>query len=96
MSEVEHRHLRSALEFAVLIAAEGQKRRPPLDFPKELKPFLGKNRLPTAALGRVRRVIEADDDFRAAISAGAVPELVDEVGRMWLAGESGWAERAET
>ena len=34
MSEVEHRHLRSAIEFAVLIATEGQKRRPPLNFPE--------------------------------------------------------------
>ena len=40
MTAIEHRHLRSALEFAVLIAAEGQKRRPPIAFPKELKPFL--------------------------------------------------------
>lgn len=95
MSMVDHRDLRSALEFAVLVAAEGQKRRPPLRFPKELKPFLTKQRLPNGSLGRVRRIIEADDEFRSAISAGALPELVDAVGRLWLAGESGWVERAE-
>lgn len=93
MSEVEHRHLRSALEFAVLIASEGQKRRPPLDFPNELKPFLSKQRIPAGSLGRVRRIIETDDRFRSAISAGALPELVDEIGRLWLAGHSGWEER---
>lgn len=95
MAEIEHRHLRSALEFAVLIANEGQKRRPPLLSPKELKPFLSKSRLPTGSLGRVRRIIESDAAFRGAISAGALPELVDEVGRLWLAGMSGWEERAQ-
>lgn len=94
MSEVEHRHLRSALEFAVLIATEGQKRRPPLNFPKELKPFLGKPRIATGSLGRIRRIIEADDVFRSAISVGALPELVDDVGRLWLAGQSGWEQQA--
>ncbi|MFK7918875.1 MAG: NYN domain-containing protein [Ilumatobacter sp.] len=94
MADIEHRHLRSALEFAVLIATEGQKRRPPLPFPKELKPFLAKPRLATGALGRVRRIVEADSAFRGAISAGAVPELVDEVGRLWLAGLNGWEQEA--
>ena len=45
-------------------------------------------------MGRVRRIIEADDVFRSAIAVGAVPELVDDVGRLWLAAESGWEERA--
>ena len=89
MSEVEHRHLRSALEFAVLIAAEGQKRRPPLDFPKELKPFLAAHRISTTALGRIRRIIEDDDAFRSALAGGALPELVDDVGRLWLVGQAG-------
>jgi hypothetical protein len=94
MTTIEHRQLRSALEFAVLIAAEGQKRRPPLPFPKELKPFLGGQRLSGTALGRVRRAVEGDATFRAAISAGALPELVDEVGRLWLAGAEGWESAA--
>lgn len=94
MSDVEHRYLRSAIEFAVLIAIEGQKRRPPLAFPKELKPFLAKQRISAGALGRIRRIIEADESYRSAISTGAVPELVDDVGRLWLAGEHGWEDRA--
>lgn len=95
MAEIDHRHLRSALEFAVLIANEGQKRRPALAFPKELKPFLSTSRLPSGSLGRVRRIIEADTSFRGAMSAGALPELVDEVGRLWLAGASGWEPQAQ-
>jgi hypothetical protein len=94
MTTIEHRQLRSALEFAVLIAAEGQKRRPPLPFPKELKPFLSQPRLAGTVLGRVRRAVEGDPTFRSAISAGALPELVDEVGMLWLAGAEGWESAA--
>ncbi|WP_051062475.1 NYN domain-containing protein [Ilumatobacter nonamiensis] len=96
MATIEHRDLRSALEFAVLIAAESQKRRASLAFPKELKPFLSKSRLATSSLGRIRRAIEADPDFRSTIStvADADPDLIDEVGRLWLAGRDGWEGRA--
>ena len=94
MSTLEHRHLRSALEFAVLIATEGQKRRPPLPFPKELKGYLHAHRLPASGLGRVRRAVEGDADFRRAIAAGAVPELVDDVGMLWLEGKDGWESEA--
>jgi YacP-like NYN domain len=90
MTDIEHRHLRSALDFAVMIAAEGQKRRPPIPFPKELKPFFNKRRVPTSALGRVRRAIESDAEFRRVLSHGAIPELVDEVGRLWLTQPAGW------
>ncbi len=87
---LEHRHLRSAIEFAVVIAAEGQKRKPPLPYPSELKPYFAKPRVPSAALGRLRRAIEADPTFRSRLAAGALPELVDEVGRLWLARPTGW------
>ncbi len=91
---VEHKHLRSALEFAVLMASEGQKRKPAIPFPKELKPFFNKPRLPGTALGRLRRIIEQDVTFRARLSTGAVPELVDDIGRLWLANTAGWEDAA--
>lgn len=94
MTTIEHRDLRSALEYAVLIAAEGQKRRPPLAFPKELKPFLGQSRIAQNSLGRIRRAVEADPSYRAAITAGVSSDLVDEVGRLWLVGRRGWEEEA--
>lgn len=90
---IEHRHLRSAVEFAVLIAAEGQKRKPPLPFPPELRPHFSSRRIPNSALGRLRRSIEADPVFRSRLAAGALPELVDDIGRLWLAHRTGW-ERA--
>jgi predicted RNA-binding protein with PIN domain len=91
---IEHRHLRSALEFAILMAAEGQKRKPALPFPKDLKPLFNKARLPNSALGRLRRCIEGDSVFRTRLSAGALPELVDEIGQLWLAGDEGWEQQA--
>ncbi|MEM9745741.1 MAG: NYN domain-containing protein [Actinomycetota bacterium] len=93
-ADLEHRRLRSALEFAVLMAAEGQKRRPPITVPDGLKPFLGaassSNRIPNRALGSIRRAIEGDETFRRRLAAGALPELVDEIGRLWLQRPDGW------
>jgi predicted RNA-binding protein with PIN domain len=89
---LEHRHLRSALEFAVAIVAEGRKLRPPLKYPVALKPYLKMPRLPSTALGPVRRILEADDAFRTRIASGAVPELVDPIGILWLQRPEGWAE----
>lgn len=87
------RHLRSALEYAVLIVREGQKLKPPLAYPPELKRYLKMARLPAAALPAVRRLVESDDEFRTRIAQGAVPDLVDEIGRTWLRREPGWEER---
>ncbi|HUF96771.1 MAG TPA: NYN domain-containing protein [Ilumatobacter sp.] len=86
----EHRHLRSALEFAVLMANEGQKLKPPMKFPSGLKKFLKSPRIPTGSLPALCRVVEADDDFRQRLGRGAVPELVDEVGLLWLQRPDGW------
>ena len=90
---LEHRYLRSALEFAVGIAEAGQKLKPPMAFPTELKPFFKQSRLPSSALGRVRRAIEADPEFRVRLAAGAVDELVDPIGMEWLRREDGWEDR---
>lgn len=93
---IEHRHLRSALEYAVLIAEETQRRKPPMPVPNELRAFFGKSRIPSGALGRLRRAVEADDVFRRRIAAGASPELVDEVGRLWLARPDNWVTAASS
>src|SRR5688572_22728564 len=95
-AEIEHRHLRRAIEFAVLIAEEAQKRKPPMPVPNAVRSFYGKPRIPAAALGRLRRAIEADDVFRQRIAAGALPELVDEVGRLWLQRPPDWVADALT
>ncbi len=93
MDELEHRYLRSAVEFAVMMAAEGQKkRRSPLKFPAVFKKYLRVQRIPAAGLGPIRRAIAADDDFRRKIAVGALPELVDPIGILWLQRPPDWEQ----
>jgi len=93
-SDLEPRHLRSAVEYAVLMAGEGQRFKPPLAYPSALKRYLTSSRIPTAALGALVRAIDADADFRRRIAAGAIPELVDDIGRLWLERPEGWRAEA--
>jgi len=84
------RALRSALEFAVGIAAAGSKLRPPLPFPNGLKPYLRFHRLPPTALAKVRETVEADGVFLGRLGMVATDELLDEVGMLWLKRPDGW------
>ncbi len=90
--EIEHRDLRSAIEFAVALAEEANRGKRSLPYPKELRAHFGATRIPTGALGRLRRSIEADDTFRRTIAVGAVPELVDPIGMLWLQRPTGWED----
>jgi predicted RNA-binding protein with PIN domain len=92
---IEHRDLRTAIEFAVLIAEEANKGKRSLPVPAELRAQFGVSRIPTAALGRLRRAIESDDVFRSRIAAGAVPELVDQIGLLWLQRPTGWEQQID-
>jgi predicted RNA-binding protein with PIN domain len=94
-TSIEHRHLRSAIEYAVIMGGEIAKRKAPISVPRELRAMSGKARIPTGALGRLRRAIEADDAFRTAIAAGVLPELVDPIGILWLQRPDGWETQAE-
>jgi hypothetical protein len=91
---IEHRDLRTAIEFAVRVAEETNKGKRSLSFPKELRSQFGVARIPTGALGRLRRAIEADDTFRGLIGQVAVPELVDPVGLLWLRRPVDWEDEA--
>jgi predicted RNA-binding protein with PIN domain len=93
--DIDPRHLRSAVEFAVLMAHEGRKFKPPLPFPPSLKRYLTLNRIPNSSLAAAARAIENDDDFRRRIAIGALPELVDEIGRLWLARPDGWRSNVD-
>jgi len=104
VAELEHRQLRSAIEFAVAMAEESAKRKLQIGAPAQLRPHYGAARIPTRALGGLRRAIDGAPEFREAIARGAVPELVDPIGRLWLERPTGWrdevsalvaAERAE-
>jgi hypothetical protein len=92
---LRHDHLRPALEFAVSTAAAWQRQRPPRAVPAEIKPLVKahQQRLPASLLGRVRRAIDADDEFRAEIATAAGPQQVDDIGIEWLRREPGWEQR---
>ena len=87
---IDPRHLRSALEFAVLMAQEGRKIKTPFPYPRALDKYIKMSRLPTASLAAVRRIVEGDEGYRTRIAAGALPELVDPIGKVWLERPSGW------
>lgn len=86
----DHRYLRSALEFAVSLAAEGQKSKPPLTYPPALDKFIKMNRIPAAALPSLRRIVDQDEAFRTLVARGALPDQVDPIGRVWLERRPGW------
>jgi len=94
-ASIEHRHLRSAIEFAVAMGDEITKRKVAIAVPRELRTMSGKARIPTGSLGRLRRAIDGDDRFRATVAAGVVPELVDPIGILWLQRPGGWQARVD-
>ncbi len=83
----------SAMEFAVIVAAAGQRLKPPLAVPSELKPFLRFQKLPPKAIADVRRIVEASSSFRRGLAAAATMELLDEPGFLWLTRPDGWCQR---
>lgn len=89
--EVANTRLRSALEFAVAVATEADKRQLPV--PEGLASFLGQDRLPAVALRRARQAVIGSDEFRTQLGVVAVDDVVDELGRTWLARPDGWADR---
>ena len=94
-ASIEHRHLRSAIEFAVAMGDEITKRKAAIAVPRELRAMSGKARIPTGSLGQLRRAIDGDDRFRAVIAAGVLPELVDPIGILWLQRPDGWEPRVD-
>ncbi|MEM1335644.1 MAG: NYN domain-containing protein [Actinomycetota bacterium] len=96
---IEHGALRSAIEFALLVAAEGRRRWPALRFPDELRPHLDGRHVSKRALARLRRAIAADPEFRRLLGVGLDDEqtadLVDEGGTLWLQRPAGWTDRVD-
>lgn len=92
---IEHRHLRSAIEYAVVMGDEINRRKVGIAVPREVRAMSGKARIPTGSLGPLRRAIDDNEAFRTAIAAGALPELVDPIGILWLQRPGGWEAQIE-
>ena len=74
------------------MAREGRKFKPPMKYPKGLDKYLKMQRIPGTALASIGRMVEADDAFRSRIAVGALPELVDPIGKLWLERPAGWED----
>ena len=61
-----------------------------MKYPKGLEKYLKMSRIPGTSLPSIRRLIEADEVFRTRVAAGALPDLVDPIGRLWLERPAGW------
>ncbi len=76
-----------------MMGAEFHKRKQSIAVPREVRAMASKARIPTGALGRLARVIDADEQFRTTIAVGVLPELVDPIGTLWLQRPEGWEGR---
>ena len=81
---VEPRHLRSALEFAVVMAREGQKIKPPLKSPPSSRSTSSSAACRAARCRPCGAPSRATTRSAPRLAAGALPELVDPIGRAWL------------
>ena len=82
--------LRRALTAAMEVARAGEMSTPPLPAPTGLLPFLQFARLPPAALGAARRVLDADTEFRARVAAATSESVVGREGWLFLTRPDGW------
>ena len=60
--------------------------------PGPMRPYLKMQWLPGAALAPIRRVLDADDAFRASVAGVATEEMVGRASFLFLTRPDGWAE----
>jgi predicted RNA-binding protein with PIN domain len=91
-TDLDDETLRPALELAFVVAVVGSRQRPPLPVPAAIKPYQRFQKLPSAALGPVRRAVDDDLEFRERVALVAEESLVGRVGRLWLTRPEGWED----
>ena len=82
--------LRRALTRAVEVARAGTTSTPPVTAPTGLLPFLQFARLPPPALAAARRVLDADEEFRARVADATSESVVGREGWLFLTRPDGW------
>jgi predicted RNA-binding protein with PIN domain len=88
--DVPDEALRPGLELAFVVAVLGTRQRPPIPPPPSLKRFLRFQKLPSAALAPVRKVVEEDEPFRTRVAGVATETTVDRPSWLWLHRPDGW------
>ena len=89
-ADLADEQLRSALELAFAVAVAGTRLKPAIPAPSSLRRYLKFQKLPSGALGPVRRAIEDDQAFRERTARVATDQLVGPLGMLWLARPDGW------
>lgn len=85
-----------ALELALLVARMSGQVRPPLRVPKGLGPVVRFTKLPRSARSAVRKVLDADDEFRSRVAVGADEAGLPRPAWLFLRRPEGWdAELAD-
>ena len=82
--------IRDAIETAFAVVVAGMRLRPPILPPPALKPLVRFQKIPPAALGQVRRAVEADEELRRRVAIVATEELVGRAGWLWIHRPEGW------
>ena len=88
--------LRPGLEVAFVVAVVGARQRPPIPPPSALRPFLQFQKLPSAALAPVRKVVEDDVEFRERVATVATEDTVNRASWLWLHRPEGWEAELAT
>ena len=86
--------LRPALELAFAVAVAGTRLKPAIPAPSSLRRYLKFQKLPSGALGPVRRAIDDDQAFRERTARVATDQLVGPLGMLWLGRPDGWNAQA--
>ncbi|MEA2974143.1 MAG: hypothetical protein QOG82_2601 [Actinomycetota bacterium] len=84
--------LRPALEAAVAVARAGEEATPIEPPPPALRPFLHFAKLPRPALVAARRVLDADEEFRARVLESVSESDIGRSGWIYLARPDGWED----
>jgi predicted RNA-binding protein with PIN domain len=93
---VELELLTPLCELTMVIAQAGQRLTPPLNVPAPLKPFLRfTHKLPMPGLRAVRRVLDAEVEWRTRVASAATEPLVGEAGLLYVNRPDGWRESFE-
>ncbi len=82
--------LRPALEAALAVARAGDEATPAEPPPTALRPFLHFAKLPRPALVAARKVLDADDEFRARVLEAVTESDVGRSGWIYLSRPEGW------
>ncbi len=82
--------IRMALEAGLVVARADQ-----VNAPKQLRPYMKLQALPTRALPVLRKVLDTDEPFRGHVAASITLDVLDRPSLLFLTRPDGWEEELE-